>query len=282
MWCELSASTVPHRLREEAVRLGILLDDLDHVRHRGGEVELTTVAHLSERGRHAAPVQQCGSLDDGEAAGLQVQPPDPRAILGGEQSVGERGKPLVEDAAVEQPCPRVRVVDHGLLVGGEDRVARRCHHSSPRMRCSDELAILTRDAHVVGADEVAIQLLQLLGEDLQPARLHPVVTVDEAERVALDVGEPLIPRGGETARARIDEDLGVREALGVRAHDVAGAVARSVVDRDELERTGIVELPQQGLERRADVGLCILRGEDRGDERAVHGFGCCHPHVNAR
>ena len=148
--------------------------------------------------------------------------------------------------------------------------------------CADQPALLIGDPHVVGAEEVALQIMEPPSEHLQPQGLHPVVAVDEAERVALDVRETLVAGGGESARAGVDENLGAGEPFCVGAHDVAGAIGRAVVDRDELQGVWVIELTQQRLERRADVGRGILRGEDRGDLCAAHGFGCWHPHVNAR
>jgi hypothetical protein len=119
-------------------------------------------------------------------------------------------------------------------------------------------------------------------EHLQPQRLHPVVAVDEAECIGVDMGETLVASRGESARLRVREHLRMRKPLGVGAHDVAGPVGGAVIDRHELERGGVVELPQQRLERRSDVGRGILRGKDHGDLSALHGFGCWHPDVNAR
>jgi len=123
---------------------------------------------------------------------------------------------------------------------------------------------------VIRPEEVASELSQTRGEDREALRLHPVVAVDEAERLALHVREPLVACRGEPARFRIAEHLSAREPTRVVLQERAGVVSRAVVYRHELEGGRIIELPGERLQRGADVRPGVLGRQDDGDEGRAH------------
>ena len=194
-----------------------------------------------------------------------MQAPDPWAVLGREEAGGECGQPAVEHAAVQQSRPGERVVHHARLIDREYRLPGRHDPIPPRIRSTDERAPHPGDGHMIRPEEVAAELSQTRGEHREALRLHPVVAVDEAERLALHMRESLVACRGEPARLGVPQHFGVREPARVVPQERAGVVSRAVVYRHELEGGRIIELPGERLQRGADVRPGVLGRQDDGD-----------------
>jgi hypothetical protein len=90
------------------------------------------------------------------------------------------------------------------------------------------------------------------------------VAVDEHEDLAPSGGGPGVP-GAACAQVVAADERHVREPLG---DELGRAVARAVVDHDDLER--LVALVSQGAEALVDVPALVVHGQHHGDH------GLCH------
>ena len=88
--------------------------------------------------------------DNGECACLQVQSPDPRAILAGPQILVEAQQPRIQQSPMIDPSPRVWNVHGAALRGRTDARACRADHPTRRMADALQEPLPTVNLHVVG------------------------------------------------------------------------------------------------------------------------------------
>ncbi len=254
----------PHDLGQEALGLPVGGDlGQDQVVGRD-EVQLPDVADLGEGGGHPAPVEDAQQADGGEALRPQVELPGEHAVLGGAQVRGEPQAGAaavgVEQAAPVDPGPDEGVVHHRLHLGRRDGVPRVEHLVPGAGRGSFDDAFAARGLHVVGADEVAAQLLDGTDQIVQVAGRVPVVAVEEGDVVALGGLDAGVAGLGDAPVLLVAQQSGARQFAHRVVEDLRGGVRRAVVDQDELRpRARVVREAAQGVLR---VVLNVVEGDD--------------------
>lgn len=250
-------------LRQQPVRLGIPRRLLDDLVEGPDEVELTHVADLGERGGDTAPVEHAEQADRGEALRLPVQPPDPRPVLGGPQSVGEVQQPAVDEAAVVDAGPGVRVVHRRGAVGRKDGVPRAEGNAPQPVRHPVHCPGPAGDLHVVGPYEVAPQVLGGGEQPLVVAGSQPVVAVQEGEVLTRGGIQTGVARGGEPAVLFVSDHDRPGDVVPRAAQDVERPVRGTVVDEDELEV--LTRVRAQASEGVGRVCLHVVERHDDGE-----------------
>ena len=130
---------------------------------------------------------------------LQVQPPAPGAVLGGEQTVGEPQQ--VGDPPIEDPGPGVAVVDHRRASSSAGSTSR---GSSTRSRRASGARTTDRRPSVVCTWSVRTKSTSSRGDHLD----HPIQMIAGQPVVAIEVGqvatrgsvESLVARGRQPDR----------------------------------------------------------------------------------
>ncbi len=248
-------------LRQQDLRVGILRGLLDDLVECPDEIELPDISDLGERGGDPAPVEEAEQADRGETLRLPVQPPDPRPVLGGAQTVGEVQQTAVEKAPVVNTGPGVRIVHRCGAVDRKDHRARAEHHVPQPVRHPVHRPGAAGDLHMVGADEVALQPLGRGHQVGEVAGGQPVVAVQEGQILPVRRVQAGVPGRGQTAVALVDDHLGAGNVLPGALEDPGRPVGRAVVDEDELEI-----LPGVGPQASEGVGRVCLHVVERHDD----------------
>lgn len=194
-----------------------------------------------------------------------MQPPDPRAVLSGAQTVRETQQPPVQQPPVVQPGPGVRIVDRGRALGGQDRVPRVQHLAPSAVRDAVHAAGPALDLDMVGTDEVAAQLFRPGEEFGVVPGGEPVVPVQEGEVLAARGVQAGVAGGGQSAVLLVSAYDHPRNLVLGAAQYVRGPVGRTVVDEDEFEvLAGVGPQASQG------VGGVCLHVVERHDDRELN------------
>ncbi|SCD75284.1 hypothetical protein GA0115236_120814 [Streptomyces sp. IgraMP-1] len=254
--------------RQEFRRLVVRRRLLDHLVECAQEIELADIADLREGGGDPAPVENTVKAGHREGFRLAVQPPDPRAVLGGPQSVPETQDAGVEQPPVVDPRPGVRVVDRGGAVGGEDRVEGAQRHLAAAVRHPVDLAGPPRHLDVVDADEVRPQSLGGVEELAAVAGGVPVVPVQERQVGAAGRVQAGVAGRREAAVGLVGEQHGAGHLLHGPFQQVPGAVRRTVVDQEEFDI-----VPRVRLQAAQSVGRELPHVVERHDDGELdHGI----------
>ena len=169
----------PGRLGPPPLGFVIMPHEVEDAVEGAEEVELATVVDLGQRGRDAPPVEDAGLTDDGVRRCLQVQPPAPRPVLGGEQTVGERSAGRRSADRRCRPRRSSSPPSSSVVIGRIDE-----RGSSTRSRRASGARTTIRRPSVVCTWSVRTK-----STPARDRRDHPVQVTARQPVVAVEVGE---------------------------------------------------------------------------------------------